>query len=317
MSGRSCNRRQTIIVTEPMLNDYGQGGLVIKDALCKSHEFKSSGRNPRAAAVIDFTYGIAFLGTPHRGGNHTEWAKIATNFASVVLKDHNARIIDALKTGSEILERLQDSFCGIVKQISIFSFLEDIAYGSAGKIVGDESATLGLPCERKQWIPANHSDMCKFKSETDHGYERVSGGIIDLVEDAVEAVDKREAEKDTWVNVDQNGQPIDMTSDMMKVAYGPFNKALKNPDEVGYSPNLLLKLAHIWNVHSGLTNRIGELKPKPETTLWTSRTRRRSAISRFSSTDASSLSLKPEPAKLYCRHVCGTVGLRRRSTFFK
>ena len=124
-----------------MLNDYGQGGLLIKDALCKSHEYKSSGRNPRAAAVIDLTYGIAFLGTPHRGGNHTAWAKIATNFANVVLKDHNARIIDALKTGSEILERLQDSFCGIVKQISIFSFFEDIAYGSAGKIVDDDSAT--------------------------------------------------------------------------------------------------------------------------------------------------------------------------------
>lgn len=317
MSGRSCNPRRTIIVTKTMLNDYGQGGLVIKDALCKSHEYKSSGRNSRAAAVIDFTYGIAFLGTPHRGGNHTAWAKIATNFANVVLKDHNARIIDALKTGSEILERLQDSFCGIVKQVSIFSFLEDIAYGSAGKIVDDDSATLGLPCERKQWIPANHSDMCKFKSETDHGYERVSGGIIDLVEDAVAAVGKKEAEKDTWVNVDQNGQPIDMTSDMMKMAFGPFNKALKNPDEVGYSPSLLLQLAHIWNAHSGLTNRIGESKPKPETTLWTSRTRRRSAISRFSSIDASSLSLKPEPAKLYCRHVCRAVGLRRRSTFFK
>lgn len=188
MSGRSCNPRQTIIVTESMLNDYGQGGLVIKDALCKSHEYKSSGRNSRAAAVIDFTYGIA------------------TIFANVVLKDHNARIIDALKTGSKILERLQDSFCRFVKQISIFSFLEDIAYGSAGKIVDDDSATLGLPRERKQWIPANHSDMCKFKSETHHGYERVSGGIIDLVEDAVEVIGMKEAEKYTWVNVDQNGQ---------------------------------------------------------------------------------------------------------------
>ena len=174
-----------------------------------------------------------------------------------------------------------------------------------------------LPCERKQWIPANHSDMCKFKSETDHGYERVSGGIIDLVEDAVEAVGKKEAEKDTWVNVDRNAQPIDMTSDIMKIAYGPFNKALKNPDEVGYSPSLLLKLAHVWNVYSGLTNRIGESKPKPETTLWTSRTRRRFAISHFSSTEASSLSLKPEPAELYRRHVRGSVGLRRPSTFFK
>lgn len=267
--------------------------------------------------MIDSTYGIAFLGTPHRGGNHTAWAKIATNFANIVLKDHNDRIVDALKRGSEILERLQDSFCGIVTQISIFSFLEDLAYGTAGKIVDDDSATLGLPCERKQWIPANHSDMCKFKSESDHGYERVSGGIMDLVEDAVEAVGKKEAEKDDWVNVDQNGQPIDMTTDMMKVAYGPFNKALRNPDEVGCPPSLRLKVAHIGNVHSGLTKRLGESQPKPAMTPWTSRRSRRFASSRFSSSDASFPSLKPEPVKLYWRHVYETAALRRQSIFFR
>ena len=53
------------------------------------------------------------------------------------------------------------------------------------QIVDDDSATLGFACERKQWIPANHSEMCKFKCDTDHGYVRVAGGIRDLVEDAV------------------------------------------------------------------------------------------------------------------------------------
>ncbi|KAL8941796.1 MAG: hypothetical protein Q9216_002034 [Gyalolechia sp. 2 TL-2023] len=143
------------------------GCLVIKDALCRSHEYKSNGRNPRATAIIGFTYGIAFLGTPHRGGNHTSWAKIATNFATVVLKDHNAKVIDA--------------------------FTKD-----------DDSATLGLSCERKQWIPANHSDMCKFKNTQNHGYERVAGGNADLVEDAVEAAARNDVPIDTWVNVDQH-----------------------------------------------------------------------------------------------------------------
>lgn len=100
------------------------------------------------------------------------------------------------------------------------------------QVVDDDSATLGLPCERKQWIAANHSDMCKFKSSSDHGYERVAGGIIDLVEDAVEAAARNNVPVDNWVNVDQQGQPIDMTSDLMKMAFGPFNKALRNPDEM-------------------------------------------------------------------------------------
>ncbi|KAL6713646.1 hypothetical protein ACLMJK_009111 [Lecanora helva] len=109
----------------------------------------------------------------------------------MILKDHNALVIDSLTRGSKILERLQDSFCGIIGHIQIFSFFEDLAYASAGKIVDDDSATLGLACERKQWIPANHSDMCKFKNRTDHGYIRVAGGISDLVEDAIDNVASR------------------------------------------------------------------------------------------------------------------------------
>ena len=86
--------------TRPIIfTGHSLGGLVIKDALCKSHEYKANGRNPRAAAIHGSTYGIAFLGTPHRGGNHTAWAKIATNFATMVLKDHNSRVIDALTKG--------------------------------------------------------------------------------------------------------------------------------------------------------------------------------------------------------------------------
>jgi hypothetical protein len=50
--------------------------------------------------------------------------------------------------------------------------------------VDDDSASLGCRNERKQWIPANHSEMCKFKDATEIGYIRVAGAIEDLVEDA-------------------------------------------------------------------------------------------------------------------------------------
>jgi hypothetical protein len=52
------------------------------------------------------------------------------------------------------------------------------------KIVDDDSASLGCANERKMWIPANHSDMCKFKDRKEIGYKRVAGALRNLVEDA-------------------------------------------------------------------------------------------------------------------------------------
>lgn len=49
------------------------------------------------------------------------------------------------------------------------------------KVVDDDSASLGCANERKWWIPANHSDMCKFK---EIGYRRVPGALSNLVQDA-------------------------------------------------------------------------------------------------------------------------------------
>ncbi|KAE9364277.1 hypothetical protein N431DRAFT_355121, partial [Stipitochalara longipes BDJ] len=161
------------------------GGLVVKDALSKSNEYRSNNRNPRAASILTSTTGVVFLGTPHRGGNQVDWAKIATGLATVVYKDNNKRIVDALSRGSEVLERLQDSFSSIVGQLDICSFFEDHAYGVTGsKIVDDDSASLGCANERKWWIPANHSEMCKFKDRKETGYRRVAGALKNLVEDA-------------------------------------------------------------------------------------------------------------------------------------
>lgn len=80
-----------------------------------------------------------FLGTPHRGGNQVAWAKIATSLATAVYKDNNKRVIDALSRGSEVLERLQDSFSSIVGQLDICSFFEDHAYGILGSKVRTKS----------------------------------------------------------------------------------------------------------------------------------------------------------------------------------
>ena len=74
--------------------------------------------------------------------------------------------------------------------------------------------------------------MCKFKNRTDFGYGRVAGGIIDLVEDAVETVTCENKVSYTWINLDQHSQKNDMTSNIMKAAYGPLDKVHTNLSEL-------------------------------------------------------------------------------------
>jgi hypothetical protein len=103
-------------------------------ALCKAFEFRQQGRQHRAAAVFDATKGVIFLGTPHRGSNRAAWANIARNLNQAMLRNDNPRIFEALMRGSEVLERLQDSFSGLLHSISVYSFLENLPVDGVGKV---------------------------------------------------------------------------------------------------------------------------------------------------------------------------------------
>jgi hypothetical protein len=89
---------------------------------------------PRIAKIKGQTIGVVFAGTPHRGSEKTKWAHFATSFATVILKDHNDKLVDALKTGSEVLERLQLDFARLMSSLKIYSFFEDHQYPMIGKV---------------------------------------------------------------------------------------------------------------------------------------------------------------------------------------
>jgi protein SERAC1 len=157
------------------------GGLVIKQALCKSAEYRQQNRYPNREPIDTYVAGIIFIGTPHRGSIKTSWAKIATNLAKVVAKDHNDRVITALSSGSEVLASLQDSFAGLLSQFKLYSALEEKEY-YFGKVVDDTSASIGAANEIQKWIPANHLDMCKFSSNEDIGYQRLAGAVEEILD---------------------------------------------------------------------------------------------------------------------------------------
>jgi hypothetical protein len=89
---------------------------------------------PRIASIKSKTVGIVFAGTPHRGAEKARWPAIASNFATVILKDHNSKLVDALSRGSETLERLQNDFSRIAMSLRIKTFFEDYRYPKIGKV---------------------------------------------------------------------------------------------------------------------------------------------------------------------------------------
>ncbi len=105
----------------------------IPQALCKAFEYHMQSRQPRIAPIFRATAGIIFLGTPHRGSDKAAWARLVTKLAAAIGHDRNDRVIAALSRGSEILERLQDSFNGLLHHITVYSFFEALAVKGAGK----------------------------------------------------------------------------------------------------------------------------------------------------------------------------------------
>lgn len=59
------------------------------------------------------------------------------------------------------------------------------------KIVDDDSASLGFPHERRQQLPGKHSDMIKFEKASELGHKRMSGAIVELVEEGIKAAQKK------------------------------------------------------------------------------------------------------------------------------
>jgi hypothetical protein len=71
---------------------------------------------------------------PHRGSNMVAWATVAQYVNKALLHDDDPHIVEALIRGSKVLERLQDSFSGLLHCISVYSFLEALPVDGVGKV---------------------------------------------------------------------------------------------------------------------------------------------------------------------------------------
>lgn len=59
--------------------------------------------------LLECTYGVCFLGTPHCGSDLTKWASVMGHTISLV-KTTNNDLLNILKPDSEVLARIQHDF---------------------------------------------------------------------------------------------------------------------------------------------------------------------------------------------------------------
>jgi len=86
------------------------------------------------AAIKQSTIGVLSAGTPHRGTDSARWPLISTRLAKLLHKDHSREMLASFKRGSEVLERLQDSFTDISEDFGLYTPLEELEYPQIGKL---------------------------------------------------------------------------------------------------------------------------------------------------------------------------------------
>ncbi|EEU40184.1 uncharacterized protein NECHADRAFT_25838, partial [Fusarium vanettenii 77-13-4] len=154
------------------------GGLVCKEAILLSR------RSPELylRGIFDYTKGIIFLGTPHRGSWMADWAKAPAS-ALRILKSTNTSLLEILKTDEQYLQSIQDQFLSMVREqqeagrdFQVTCFFEELPLPVVGKVVSQDAAT--LEGYKAISIHANHSNMVKFSSTDDDGFRRLLGELI-------------------------------------------------------------------------------------------------------------------------------------------
>ena len=154
------------------------GGLLCKKAILLSRN------NPELhlQGIFNYTKGIVFMGTPHKGSWMADWAKIPASAIGLV-KSTNKSLLAVLETDDQLLEDIQVSFWQMIREqreggryLEVTCFFEELPLPRAGVVVSKASAT--LEGYRSVTIHANHRDMVKFASADHNGFKRLLTDLI-------------------------------------------------------------------------------------------------------------------------------------------
>lgn len=84
--------------------------------------------------IYEYTCGIVFLGTPHRGSEKTGYADMFSKIARAALRQPNKKLVEVLKQDSDVLEAQRTSFSAISKDLPIACLYEAQPVNGIGKV---------------------------------------------------------------------------------------------------------------------------------------------------------------------------------------
>ncbi len=86
------------------------------------------------SSIRDATYGIAFFGTPHQGGNGAKLGQIAATIAGAFLRNPKNTFLEALKKDSLFANDLIKDFRHQLEDYYVLSFHETLPYKKLGLV---------------------------------------------------------------------------------------------------------------------------------------------------------------------------------------
>ena len=191
----AANRRIRKATERPIIFvAHSLGGLVVKRALIHSSEIRGQ-KIEHLRSIYVSTYGILFLGTPHKGTDMAQWGSRLEWICSAVMPkkvlDSQPQLVDALKKENETLQNIDRQFVQLMGKFHVFFFHEAKPTNLKGTlhfIVDEESASPTVQEVERAAIQADHSHMCKFENESAPGFDLVVEAIQRYADEAPDSV---------------------------------------------------------------------------------------------------------------------------------
>ncbi|KAE8321654.1 hypothetical protein BDV39DRAFT_210507 [Aspergillus sergii] len=173
---KTCEYRPILFIAHSL------GGIVVKESLVQARlgiSYETIGAS---------TIGIAFFGTPHQGSRLAPIGDVFAKIVRAILRHPRNTFMNALKSDDLYAREISSNFQQLFEKYRYLNFCETLPLKNFGLIVEMRSATLGLPDSRETVVAldADHESICRFASEDDDDYRRVSSLIVELAASVTE-----------------------------------------------------------------------------------------------------------------------------------